>query len=185
MILLEIPLSHELYFFWITLINKLGGWFWLIITSGGSETNYISYFYLLLFNFWIMKSRHSKLRPSLYNSSLNTGCPKKTLFLGLLAITPLWKGQEIKVRVFLKNSGNSLSDRHQNFSIWPIRSWENWVQRWQPYLKNLDKNGGNSFGWNWMKLIILPTLGLTFCFSLLEQGFTWYSKCGFFCPTQI
>ena len=71
-----------------------------------------------------------------------TGCPKKTLFLGLLAITPLWKGQEIKVRVFLKNSGNSLSDRHQNFSIWPIRSWENWVKRWQHYLKYLDKNGG-------------------------------------------
>ena len=45
------------------------------------------------------------------------GVPKKTLFLGLLAIIPLWKGQEIKVRVFLKNSGNSLSDRHQNFSI--------------------------------------------------------------------
>ena len=37
-ILLEIPPSHELYFFWITLINELGGWFWLIITSGGSET---------------------------------------------------------------------------------------------------------------------------------------------------
>ena len=45
------------------------------------------------------------------------GVPKKTLFLGLLAITPLRKGQEIKVRVVLKNSGNSLSDRHQNFSI--------------------------------------------------------------------
>ena len=70
------------------------------------------------------------------------GVPKKTLFSGVLAITPLWKGLEIKVGGVSKNSGNSLSDRHQNFSIWPIRSWENWVQRWQPYLKYLDKNGG-------------------------------------------
>ena len=74
-----------------------------------------------------------------------TGCPKKRLFCGFLALTPLWKGLEIKVGGVSKNSGNSLSDRHQNFSIWPIRSWENWVQRWQPYLKNLDKNGGIFF----------------------------------------
>ena len=37
-ILLEITPLNELYFFWITLINELGGEFWLIITSGGSET---------------------------------------------------------------------------------------------------------------------------------------------------
>ena len=30
------------------------------------------------------------------------GVPKKTLFLGFLAITPLWKGLEIKVGVFQK-----------------------------------------------------------------------------------
>ena len=55
------------------------------------------------------------------------GVPKKTLFCVFLAITLLWKGSEIKVGGVLKNSGNSLSDKHQNFSIWPIRSWENWV----------------------------------------------------------
>ena len=27
----------------------------------------------------------------------HTGCPKKTQFLGILAITPLWKGLELKV----------------------------------------------------------------------------------------
>ena len=71
-----------------------------------------------------------------------TGCPKKKEFLGILAITPLWKVLELKVGCVLKTSGNSPCDRHTNFPIWPIRSWETWVQRWQPYLTNLDKNGG-------------------------------------------
>ena len=31
-----------------------------------------------------------------------TGCPKKTQFSGILAITPLWKGLELKVGVFQK-----------------------------------------------------------------------------------
>ena len=52
-----------------------------------------------------------------YNIKQYTGCPKKMLFSGVLAITPLWKGLEIKVGGVSKNSGNSLSDRHQNFSI--------------------------------------------------------------------
>ena len=73
------------------------------------------------------------------------GVPKKTLFLVFLAITPLWKELEIKVRGVSKTSGNSLCDRQKNFLIGPIRSRENWVQRWQPYLKNLDKNGGFFF----------------------------------------
>ena len=34
--------------------------------------------------------------------SKNTGCPKKTQFLGILALTPLWKGLELKVGVFRK-----------------------------------------------------------------------------------
>ena len=45
------------------------------------------------------------------------GVPKKRSFVFFFAITPLWKGLEIKVGGVLKNSGNSLSDRHQNFSI--------------------------------------------------------------------
>ena len=85
------------------------------------------------------------------------GVPKKTLFLGFLAITPLWKGLEIKVGGVSKNSGNSLCDRHKNFPNWPFRSWENWVHRWQPYLQNLDKNGGNFF---WIEMIFLYTLYL-------------------------
>ena len=44
------------------------------------------------------------------------GVPKKTLFLGFWAITPLWKGLEIKVGGVLKTSGNSLCDRHKNFT---------------------------------------------------------------------
>ena len=66
------------------------------------------------------------------------GVPK-THFLGFLDIAPLWKGPANKVGCVSKNSGNSLSDSHQNFSIWPIRSWENWVQSWQPQLKILKK----------------------------------------------
>ena len=42
---------------------------------------------------------------------------QKNALLCFLAITPLWKGLEIKVGGVLKNSENSLSDRHQNFSI--------------------------------------------------------------------
>ena len=59
------------------------------------------------------------------NESIYTGCPKKTQFSGILAITPLWKGLELKVGGVSKTSGNSLCDRHKNFPIWPIRSWEN------------------------------------------------------------
>ena len=46
---------------------------------------------------------------------VHTGCPKKMLFSGILAITPLWKGLELKVGGVSKTSGNSLSDRHKNF----------------------------------------------------------------------
>ena len=45
------------------------------------------------------------------------GVPKKTQFLGILAITPLWKGLELKVGGVSKTSGNSLCDRHKNFPI--------------------------------------------------------------------
>ena len=48
--------------------------------------------------------------------SIIQGVPKKTLFLGFLAITPLWKGLEIKVGGVSKTSGNSLCDRHKNFT---------------------------------------------------------------------
>ena len=65
---------------------------------------------------------------------------------------PLWKGLELKVGGVSKTSGNSSENSSENFPIWPIRSWENWVQRWQPYLKNLDKNGGIFF---WIELIFL------------------------------
>ena len=37
------------------------------------------------------------------------------MFLVFLAITPLWKGPEIKVGGVSKNLGNLLSDRHQFF----------------------------------------------------------------------
>ena len=43
----------------------------------------------------------------------------KKLWKRFLTRTPLWKGLEIKVRGVSKNSGNSLSNRHQNFSISP------------------------------------------------------------------
>ena len=69
-----------------------------------------------------------------------TGCPKKNAWSCFLAITPLWKGVGRKVRGVLKTSGNSPCDRHNNFQNLPFRSWENWVQRWQLNLKNLEKN---------------------------------------------
>ena len=49
---------------------------------------------------------------------LHTGCPKKKhSFVFFLAITPFWKGLEIKEGGVSKISGNFLSDRHQHFSI--------------------------------------------------------------------
>ena len=45
------------------------------------------------------------------------GVPKKTHVLGILVITPLWNWLGTKVGCVLKNSGNSLFDRHQNFLI--------------------------------------------------------------------
>ena len=74
---------------------------------------------------------------------LYTGCPKKNAWSCFLTITPLWKGVGRKVGGVLKTSGNSLCDRHKNFPNWPFRSWENWVQRWQLSLKNLEKNWEN------------------------------------------
>ena len=41
------------------------------------------------------------------------GVPKKTHVLGILDITPLWKWLGTKVGSVLKNSDNSLSDRHK------------------------------------------------------------------------
>ena len=103
-------------------------------------------------------------------SKIVQGVPKKTHDSGFLAITLLWKGLGRKVGCVLKNSGNSLSDRHQNFSIWPIRSWEIWVQSWQPFLKNSWKKG-----WNFAVLLqlfpLLPLHLLTFHYPLLWQGF--------------
>ena len=78
------------------------------------------------------------------------GVPKKTHVLGILDITPLWKWLGTKVGWVLKNSGNFLSDRHKNVSIWPIWSWEIWVQSWQPFHKNFWKKG-----WNFSVLLLL------------------------------
>ena len=47
-----------------------------------------------------------------------------------LAITPFTLTLELKVWGVLKNSWNSLSDRHQHFWIGAKGSWENWVQRY-------------------------------------------------------
>ena len=55
---------------------------------------------------------------------------------GKMAIASLGKELGAKVGWLMKNSGNSLSDGHKNFSNCPIKSWENWVQSWQPYKIN-------------------------------------------------
>ena len=110
------------------------------------KDNWISHIrWLNFFNSLIFNSLQLNNNKSWIKYSYTQGVPKKYAFLWFLAITPLWKGLEIKVGGVLKNSGYSLLDWHQNFSIWPIRSWENWVQRWQPYLNNLHKNGGIFF----------------------------------------
>ena len=42
---------------------------------------------------------------------------KKTQLSGILAITPLWKGLELKVAGVSKTSENFLCDRHKNSPI--------------------------------------------------------------------
>ena len=64
---------------------------------------------------------------------------KRTHYSSFLVITTLWKGLGRKVGCVSKNSENSLSEGQKIFLIWPTRRWENWVKRWQPYLKNLEK----------------------------------------------
>ena len=114
----------------------------------------------------------------LIQAGKSTGCPKKTLFSGILAITWLWKVLELKVGGVLKTSGNSLCDRHKNFPNWPFRSWENWVQRWQLNLKKSWKKLRKFF---WIELIFFSypvpnTLNL--CLTRSKDS-TWYLKCGF------
>ena len=65
------------------------------------------------------KAQESICDSVLLNSELISqyvqGVPKKTLFSGILAITPLWKVLELKLGGVSKTSGNSLCDRHKNF----------------------------------------------------------------------
>ena len=51
------------------------------------------------------------------------GFPKKTQFLGILAITPLWKGLELKVGGVSKTSGNSLCDSYKIFCAYHIENF--------------------------------------------------------------
>ena len=51
---------------------------------------------------WIAPSQSDPHSTEIYIQ----GVPKKTHDLVFLAITPLWKGLEIKVGWFFKNSGN-------------------------------------------------------------------------------
>ena len=66
------------------------------------------------------------------------GVPKKTLFLGLLELTPLWKGQEIKVRVFF--------EKFRKFSIRQTPTFFNLtyqkLRKLGPKLATLTKNLG-------------------------------------------
>ena len=70
------------------------------------------------FSLWSMKDLS-------YTYTECPGVPKKTHFSGVLAITLLWKVLGTEVGWFYKNSGNLISDRHKNFAIWPIWSWDN------------------------------------------------------------
>ena len=55
---------------------------------------------------------------------------QKKLCHGFFTITPKRKGLGSKVRPFSENSGNSASNGHWDFEIWPFGSWENWVLSW-------------------------------------------------------
>ena len=70
---------------------------------------------------------NSSNQVGIFLDNFSTGCPQKNRDLWEIVTVGHLVELEKKVGPFLKNSGNSLSDRHQNFSIWPYRSWENWV----------------------------------------------------------
>ena len=103
---------------------------WSLVSKNGSSYRIWSTYE------WVIAQRRKEGSNSMLWS---TGCPKKMHNSCFLVITTLWNELGRKVGYVSKNSWNSLSDRHQNFSIWPTRRWENWVKRWQPYLKNLEK----------------------------------------------
>ena len=85
---------------------------------------------------WVIAQRRKEGSNSMLWS---TGCPKKKHSSCILVITTLWNELGRKVGYVSKNSENCLFDRHQKCSIWPTRRWENWVERWQPSLKNMEK----------------------------------------------
>ena len=55
---------------------------------------------------------------TIHAGSQNTVVQSKTRRLFVSAITPFLLTLRLKVMGVLKNSGNSLSDRHQDFPIW-------------------------------------------------------------------
>ena len=78
------------------------------------------------------------------------GCPTILAPLCFLLFSCLLLYQNIKAGWVLKNSGNLLSDRHQNFENWFTNSWDNWRQRWHPSFRNwhftITQTQNNNFG---------------------------------------
>ena len=68
---------------------------------------------------------------------LTIGCPTILDPLCFLLFCQLLLYQNTKVGWVLKNAGNLLHDRHQNFENRFRNSWDNWGQSWQPLFRNL------------------------------------------------
>ena len=72
-----------------------------------------SFFLVLVILLFIILQSSENLKLT----GVHTGCPKKNRDLWKMVTEGHWVELELKAGPFLKNSGNSQSDRHQIFSI--------------------------------------------------------------------
>ena len=85
-----------------------------------------------------------------YEYNISTGCPIILSPLCFLLFCRLLLYRNTKFWWVLKNSGNLLSDRHQNFKNWFRNSWDNWRQRWHLSFRSwhftIPQRQKNNFG---------------------------------------
>ena len=105
-----------------------------------------------MYNYYSLKRRSSQifLIKSSRISHLLTGCPTALGPLCFLLFCQFLLYQNTKIWWVLKNSGNLLSDRHQNFKNLWRNSWDNWHQRWHLSFRSwhftIPQGQKNNFG---------------------------------------
>ena len=115
---------------------------WIAASTHGAHCRYSSSW---LPNYKIIiRLRHKA------HSTQHTGCPTALGPLCFLLFCQFLLYQNTKIWWVLKNSGNLLSDRHQNFKNLWRNSWDNWHQRWHLSFRSwhftIPQGQKNNFG---------------------------------------